>query len=84
MIEAAVLLEWIGIVLTGALAVLFWTLGGILDVNSDSRFRLFTVATAFSFIALGLFLGFAIAAAACGILIWIYAIFAGMERATSG
>ncbi len=47
MIEAAQLLEWTGIVLTGVLAVVFWTLGGILDVNSDSRFRVFIVATAF-------------------------------------
>ena len=75
------MLWWTFFVIALVLDVALWAMGLLLDVGSDSRLRLLMVAAVLLFVVLGMFFGWAIAAAIWFVGLWIYAIIAGTAEA---
>lgn len=63
--------------------VALWGMGCVMDVSSDTRFRLLAAAAIVLYLILGMLLGWSWASAICLAGIWIWAIVATAAKATT-
>jgi hypothetical protein len=77
------LLWWVLFSIVSIVDLTLWTLGFLLNVGPDGRFRLLATAAMLFYVVLGMLVGWGVAAAIWFVGLWIYAIIVGAAEASA-